>query len=195
MLFLKDILGITALQIFFDYGGQKKTNHNEKGKSLMKKIKFISQISIIQILILTLFKFNIFYYILFWLYPAMGPHMFLMRIRGIAEHGLNKQLGRKVVNSKEGLYYTRSFLTDKNKYSLSILTFLEKILIGSFSVYYHHEHHINPKIPYYNLKKFHDLVIDEVSKNREKIQNYPMYEKGYFSAAFKTVYVPKQIVS
>ena len=32
----------------------------------------------------------------------MGPHMFLMRIRGIAEHGLNKQLGRKVINSKEG---------------------------------------------------------------------------------------------
>ena len=25
----------------------------------------------------------------------MGPHMFLMRIRGIAEHGLSKQLGKK----------------------------------------------------------------------------------------------------
>ena len=193
-LFLKDLIGLTALQIFFDYGGENKNDVNKKSKNL-KKIKFILQMSIVQLIILSLFKFNIINYILFWLYPAMGPHMFLMRIRGIAEHGLNKQLGRKVINSKEGLYYTRSFLTNKNSYKFFLTNFLEKSLIGSFYVYYHHEHHLNSKIPYYNLKEFHNLVYDEVMKNREQIKNFPMYEKGYFSATFKTSYVPEHIVS
>ena len=125
----------------------------------------------------------------------MGPHMFLMRIRGIAEHGLSKQLGKKVFSAKEGQYYTRSFLTSKNSYRNPFLIFLEKALIGSFSVYYHHEHHMNTRIPYYNLKEFHNLVYDEVMKNREQIKNFPMYEKGYFSATFKTSYVPEHIVS
>ena len=110
----------------------------------------------------------------------MGPHMFLMRIRGIAEHGLSKQLGKKVFSAKEGQYYTRSFLTSKNSYKNPFLTFLEKALIGSFSVYYHHEHHMNTRIPYYNLKKYHELIFEEVNKNTEKFKNFPLYEKGYF---------------
>ena len=43
-LFLKDLIGLTALQIFFDYGGENKNDVNKKSKNL-NKIKFILQMS------------------------------------------------------------------------------------------------------------------------------------------------------
>jgi fatty acid desaturase len=189
-LFLKDFLGITALKIFLDYGGNKL----KKEKFFLfdffslKKLSFLLKLCIVQLLILSIFKFNIFYYILFWIYPAMGPHMLLMRIRGIAEHGLSKQMSYFVRTPAEGMYFTRSFLTSYNSYKIYFFGFLEKALIGSFNVHYHHEHHLNARIPYYNLEKFHDIIKEEI-KNKIKV---PIYEKGYFSAALKTVLVPEE---
>tara|TARA_Y100000996_G_scaffold404321_1_gene378305 strand:- start:434 stop:1444 length:1011 start_codon:yes stop_codon:yes gene_type:complete len=184
-LFLKDLSGISALRIFFNYGNDLKV---KKESNLISKIFNLSKISFVQIIILALFNFDILFYILFWIYPAVGAHMFLMRIRGIAEHGLGKQLGLKIKNTSEGAYYTRSFLTSANKYTFSPFTLIEKLLIGSFYVNYHHEHHLNAKIPYYNLKKFHVMVKDNISQHLKA----PIYERGYFSAAFRTVLVPKE---
>ena len=79
-------------------------------------------------------------------------------------------------------------MTDLNKYKFSPLIIIEKLLIGSFYVHYHHEHHLNAKIPYYNLEKFHKLVKKDISS---KIKA-PIYEKGYFSAALATVLIPKE---
>ena len=104
--------------------------------------------------------------------------MFLMRIRGIAEHGLGKKLGYKIQKPSEGLYFTRSFLTGKNKYKLPLLSSLEKLLIGSLDVYYHHEHHLAPKVPYYNLGKVHEMVSDNV----EKISMLRFMKKVIFSS-------------
>ena len=109
--------------------------------------------------------------------------MLLMRIRGIAEHGLHRQKGLNYVSKSEGAFYTRSFLTNSNKYKINFFTLFEKALIGTLSVNYHHEHHLDTKIPYYNLKKFHNM-------NKNKIINIvgeDVYEKGYFSAVFKQI--------
>jgi len=185
ILFIKDLLGISALKIFFNYGNELKSI---KPSSISEKIINLFKISLVQIIVLYLFGFDIFLYILFWIYPAVGAHMFLMRIRGIAEHGLGKQHGYHITKTNEGNYYTRSFLTNINKYKFSPFIIIEKLLIGSFYVNYHHEHHLNAKIPYYNLRKFHELV-------KIKINNLikaPIYEKGYFSAALRTVLVPKE---
>ena len=70
----------------------------------------------------------------------------------------------------------------------NIQDIVEKLLIGSFNVYYHHEHHLNAKIPYYNLEKFHHMIKNDVSE----LINAPIYEKGYFTAALRTVLVPKE---
>ena len=187
LLFLRDISGISALKIFFAYN-PNKNNTTKSNTEVYSKFIFLIKLSIIQVLILALFQFNIVNYFLFWIYPAIGPHMFLMRIRGIAEHGLGKKLGYKIQKPSEGLYFTRSFLTGKNKYKLPLLSSLEKLLIGSLDVYYHHEHHLAPKVPYYNLGKVHEMVSDNVEKNIDA----KIYEKGYFSAAFSTVKVPEE---
>jgi len=100
-----------------------------------------------------------------------------MRIRGIAEHGLNKQLAVTLGTPEEGNLYTRSFGTPKKRYSFTPLVVMERALIGSLNVYYHHEHHLFPKVPFYNLPKLHSLVADKVSA-----RNPDVYAAGYFSA-------------
>ena len=194
LLFLKDLMGITALKIFFDYGNDK-LNKKDKDSKILKLLVIKSQVFIrlglVQLIILYLFNFNIINYFMFWVYPAMGPHMFLMRVRGIAEHGLGKKLGKKILNSNEGRYYTRSFLTDRNSYKISLLSIFEKLLIGSFNVNFHHEHHLNSKIPYYNLKKFHDQIYSQINEKIKPEYNAVIYEKGYFSAFLSTVFVSK----
>ncbi len=183
-LFLKDLLGITALQVFISYKINKDGSQSKRD-SMTTTSPWIQlvQLCLVQIVVLgVLFQFNIVNYLLLWIVPASSPHMFLMRVRGIAEHGLAKQVGYPVKNVNGGTLYTRSFLTPRNCYSFPFLVWLERWLIGSLDVYYHHEHHLYPRIPFYNLHKAHRLVSDQVEKF-----NPDVYAKGYFSAAFRSV--------
>ena len=179
-LFIKDLVGISALEVFLSYGKNKTETVNIEKKSKKKFFLTLTKLSLTQLLILTLFGFNIINYILFWIIPLISPHMFLMRIRGLAEHGQSNQLGCTAETNSAGTFYTRSFLTEVNSYKSAIVVFLEKILIGSFNVNFHHEHHIFPNIPWYNLKKLSKLI----SKNVQKNNSSTTYRKGYVEAAF-----------
>lgn len=185
-LFLKDMLGYSALLVFFNYSGKKrgsKSNSSFKDKfyPLLSKL---TKLSIVQLVVLTLvFRLNILDYILLWIIPAATAHMVLMRFRGIAEHGLAKQLSIKVKKPDTGVLYTRSFYTNVNKYKFSPLIWLEKLLIGTLDVNYHHEHHVFPKVPHYNLHKAHELISEKASKINDDI-----YAKGYFSAALRSLF-------
>ena len=198
LLFLKDILGITALSVRFMYD-QPSANLKHRDiveseyeetsapvqvlseSSLKKTIKKYASISFIQLLILgLLFNFNLIHYLLLWLVPLMTAHMVLMRVRGIAEHGLGIQLGVKNLEEKtQGSFYTRSFGTPVNHYSFPFFVWLERFLIGSLDVYYHHEHHLYPTVPYYNLHRIHQLISEKV-----KASNPNVYAKGYFACLF-----------
>ena len=178
-LFLKDLVGISALEVFFSYGKNKKQNDENK-KSNYGFIFTLAKLSAVQLLILSFFGFNILNYFLFWLFPLVSPHMFLMRIRGLAEHGQSNQLGCIAENNSAGTYYTRSFLTPLTSNKYSPLVILEKLLIGSFNVHYHHEHHIFPKVPWYNLPKLSKMISGNIKQNNTS----ETYRKGYFSAAF-----------
>lgn len=179
-LFLKDLVGISALEVFFSYGKNKTESIDIKKKSKKEFFITLTKLSLTQLLILSFFSFNLINYFLFWLFPLISPHMFLMRIRGLAEHGQSNQLGCKAETNSAGTFYTRSFLTDVSCHKSFFLVFIEKILIGSFYVHYHHEHHIFPNVPWYNLKKLSILI----SKNVQKFNTSETYRKGYFSAAF-----------
>ena len=179
-LFIKDLIGISALEVFLSYGKNKTETVNVEKKSKKEFFLTLTKLSLTQLFILALFGFNIINYILFWIIPLISPHMFLMRIRGLAEHGQSNQLGCTAETNSAGTFYTRSFLTEVNSYKSAIIVFLEKILIGSFNVNYHHEHHIFPNIPWYNLKKLSKLI----SKNVQKNNTSKTYRKGYVEAAF-----------
>ena len=182
-LFIKDLVGISAIQNFFNYSkNQENVNENNNTFNYKKFIFKILNLIIMQLIILFfIFDTNLIFYIILWIYPLVGPHMFLMRIRGIAEHGLHRQKGLGYVSKSEGAYYTRSFLTSSKKYNNTFFSLLERILIGSLNVNYHHEHHLNPRIPYYNLEKFYNTY----KKNIKDFVGTGVYEKGYFASVFQ----------
>lgn len=178
-LFLKDLLGFTALQIFFDYRDYE-TSPNEPKAPFTHKILALLRMSTCQVIILTvLFQWNLVDYFLLWLVPAISPHMFLMRVRGIAEHGLAKQLEVNVKYPWQGNFYTRSFLTEANQYDFKPFVWIEKLLIGTLNAGHHHEHHLFPTVPFYHLPDLHQRISQEVRR-----LNPDVYAKGYFAAAF-----------
>lgn len=182
-LLLKDLLGLTALQIFFTYKKDADDTFEKNGDGRQGKWRSFAALCAVQLALMTLFfRWNVAHYLLLWLIPAMSPHMFLMRIRGIAEHGLHRQLGVEVREAHEGAYYTRSFLTPQNTYGFAPVVWLEKMLIGSFAVYYHHEHHLVPNAPFYNLSKLHRRIAAEAAA-----RNPEVYARGYFTAALRNI--------
>jgi len=205
LLFMKDLCGVTALTVRFLYDqpfsnkeksdlndymndymetDENYTPYNAQAESRADSIRKYLSIGIVQLLILgLLFHFNLIHYIFLWMVPLLTAHMFLMRVRGIAEHGLGIQLHvPRLDQNNRGTLYTRSFGTPVNHYAFPLLTFLERILIGSLNVYYHHEHHLFPKVPYYNLPKLHRLIYE-----KEQQFNPQAFAKGYFSCLFFTL--------
>lgn len=182
-LLLKDLLGISAIQVFLSYMSNSDGNHQKNKIEILHIFRKLLPLLLVQLVILVIFfRLNLVLYILLWIIPAVSAHMVLMRIRGIAEHGLPNQLGLEIKNSEIGNFYTRSFLTSKNQYKIKLISIVEKLLIGSQSVFFHHEHHLMPNVPFYNLKKLNELISDRVNKLNPNI-----YEKGYFSAAFRSI--------
>ncbi len=199
-LFLKDITGFTALfvRLMYDQPNLNKYRRDiqeyletEEGYTqvdadqltMADKLKKYGSIALVQLVVLgALFKFNVFHYGFLWFLPLATAHMFLMRVRGVAEHGMGLQLGltqAELEKKTRGMFFTRSFGTPANRYSIPGLNFIERCLIGSLDVYYHHEHHLFPKVPYYNLARVHRLVADKV-----KGFNPAVYAKGYFACLF-----------
>lgn len=190
-LLAKDLLGITALMVFFAYGQNAVDLDERRGQRARagSLAGHLACLSLVQLVVLGgLFWFDAVDYALLWLYPAMGPHMFLMRIRGIAEHGLAGQLGvagaAGLDTVTEGTFYTRSFGTPARTYRWRPLAWLERALIGSLRVYYHHEHHLYPTVPFYHLARVHERVAPAVTA-----MNPDVYVRGYVSAALKNVLV------
>lgn len=198
LLFLKDISGVTALQIRFLYDApvsnkQRKeiddyleteegyTSYRVPADSLLGVVRKYLGIAIVQGLILGLvFNLNPWHYLMLWLAPLVTAHMFLMRIRGIAEHGLPRQLGTPELEGPTlGVFFTRSFGTPLGGYRMTPLAWIERLLIGSLSVYFHHEHHLYPKVPYYNLARLHALIGARILEH-----NPLVFARGYFACLF-----------
>ncbi len=197
-LFIKDIIGYTAIRIRFLYD-QPFSNKNikdieeyleteegystyrEKKATLAQSLRKYAGIALVQSVILAgLFNLNPVHYMILWIAPMITAHMFLMRVRGIAEHGLGLQLGVTNMDQKTvGTFFTRSFGTPVNHYPIKAFNWIERILIGSLDVYYHHEHHLFPKIPYYNLHKAHNLIHPKM-----KEFNPYIFARGYFDCLF-----------
>ena len=111
-LLLKNSVGLTAFGIFFAYGnGPRPSKQKAPTNQNASRLASLGKLCLVQAVLMTLlFQWDIRSYLLLWIFPAISPHMFLMRIRGIAEHGLAGQLGVTVGTSAHGNFHTRSFL-------------------------------------------------------------------------------------
>jgi fatty acid desaturase len=195
-LFLRDALGITALTQRLRYARPEINRGNDevsgddeyfeevrpaRPKSKVDGIRVLASLCLMQAIILVaLFRLNPLHYVLLWLVPLMTAHMLLMRVRGIAEHALGHQLGIRDMDHKSlGKFHTRSFGTPARKYAFVPFVWIERLLISTLNVNYHHEHHLFPKVPYYNLKRVHQMVHAQVME-----RNPYVYVRGYFACLF-----------
>jgi fatty acid desaturase len=132
-----------------------------------------------QIIIFLILNHSLFLYLILWIIPLFTANMFLMRVRGIAEHGMPSQLDIIPEDGVTGNILTRT-LNSKHSSTNFLTKCIENVLIGTLSIKYHLEHHLVPNVPHYNLQKLHKILnlysIDELRNN---------YKSGYFSALFQ----------
>lgn len=160
-LFLKDLSGWTAIQTRVRYGSNFTRSTWQK----------YARIAVVQVVILALFRFNLLAYWLFWIVPLTTVHMALMRVRGIGEHGLWRQMGADAEEG-QGTFYTRSCAVKQS--------WMERCLIGSLNVGYHHEHHLVPFVPYYTLPEVYARLHQRITE-----KNPAVYLDGYLSSLIR----------
>ena len=84
------------------------------------------------------------YYLLFWIVPYLTTLFMFQYIRSVAEH-FGELKYDNLLNA------TRS----------TKVNWLEAFILAPHEVGYHLEHHLYPGVPYYNLPKLHDLLMEQ----------------------------------
>lgn len=133
-------------------------------KNPTKKSSKLPQLLFYGILITVLTVFSLWkFFLLFWIVPYFSTFLMFQYIRSVSEHFGDLEYDHLLSSSR----------TVKTN-------FIEKFLIAPHNVGYHIEHHLFPGVPYYNLPKLHQLLLDT-----------PVYQKhahltqGYMSGLLK----------
>ena len=157
LLLLQDLLGVTAIRRVISYATREKsplTANSNLGHTAGK----ITTLGLVLACFLAIFGpiTGSLLYLTYWIVPLFCIFPLIIRIRIVAEHysdALHQDIPR--------LFVSRT----------SVSGAFEEYLIGA-QMQYHMEHHLFPKIPYHQLKRFHRLLrkqgfFDELGKEQE----------------------------
>lgn len=89
-------------------------------------------------------------FLLYWMLPAVTWGNLLLRIRRVSEHC--------AINVTDELL-SRSRTTRAN--------FLERTFISPCHINFHNEHHLFPSVPYYNLPRLHEVLMQNIFFRRK----------------------------
>jgi len=177
--FLRDAFGITALRSFFGHNTRfGRPARPASPPALWPRLERLIYMGVVQlVLLVVVFQLKVTNYLLLWVVPLLTFNMLLLRVRGIAEHGLPGQRRIVIETADQGNRYTRSMVAPKGSLLGYFVSTGETLLIGSLSCNFHHEHHLFPNVPFYNLNKIYAQIHEQAS------QRYPdIYARGYFAA-------------
>ena len=124
------------------FGSLKTKSGEEPGNSKVRLLFYVVLFTILTIA--GLWK----YYLLFWVVPYLSTFFMFQYIRSVAEH-----FGELAYDHL--LTSTRSVKAN----------LVERFFIAPHNVGYHLEHHLYPGVPFYNLDKLHDLLMEDAFYN------------------------------
>jgi fatty acid desaturase len=145
---------ITILLYFTIYQGVKdvvwilkriKTNETNQSKKAKKVESKIPSLAFIVLLFGVITLFGLWkYYLLFWLAPFLSTLLMFQYIRSVSEHFGDLEYDHLLSGTR----------TVK-------VNFLEAFIFAPHNVSYHIEHHMYSTVPFYNLLKLHDLLMQD----------------------------------
>ena len=103
------------------------------------------------------------FFFLFWIIPYFSTFLMFQYIRSVSEHFGDLEYDHLLSSS-------RTVTTNV----------IEQFLIAPHNVNYHIEHHLYPGVPYYNLPKLHQLLLETPI-----YQKHAHVTKGYMSGVLK----------
>jgi fatty acid desaturase len=122
---------------------------------------------------------NVYLYLLLWLLPMFTLTMYLLILRVIAEHQTIEYARRGEDRSGESFEHPLIRTVTPGP--------LGKLLLGPMNFFYHHEHHLAPSVPYTQLPKFHQLLVDS-----GYYRDYPESLGSSYYATLKQLVFPPQ---
>lgn len=151
LLFIQDILLITAFKRILVYSSKEKRKNNNLSKIIDNIFKVLAQAIVYMVLYFSFGNYLAFFiWIAFWVIPLFCILPVIIRIRIVAEHFQEESL-------------KRTNFTCRTTKGNAIVNFL----LGS-CMEYHFEHHVIPYIPHYNLK----LISNELETRNDETLNY-----------------------
>ncbi len=157
-LFIRDVTAMNTLelvQIFRRYGNSPKsrnTSAQSSGRGYYRLIYYL-----LAAVLLTVFSCW-WEFLLFWIVPFLTTFKAFIRWRSIAEHF--------------GVEYDHILRQSRTTYP----GLLGRLMVGPIYINYHIEHHLYPSVPFYNMPKLHQALID----NTEFRNNAHITKNGYW---------------
>lgn len=133
-------------------------------KKSIEKQNPVTQLAFYGTLIITLSIFGLWkYFLLFWVVPYFSTFLMFQYIRSVAEHF--------------GELKYESLLSSSRTVKTNIW---ERFFIAPHNVGYHLEHHLYPGVPYHNLPKLHQLLMES-----EEYKSKAHITHGYLTGLLK----------
>ncbi len=136
-IFVFDLLGLNSR----DFIQEAKDAKNFELENKKQTLFFYTRLVCTLITIGVCFYFSLQSYLLIWVLSILTSLKLILRIRSIADH-----FGLK---NKNELQKTRTIISP----------WWERILLAPCSIGIHNEHHLFSRIPYYNLRPLHQILL------------------------------------
>jgi fatty acid desaturase len=145
---IRNFIGFGFWSEFSETAKSKEFNHIPLSLRISQVVAYVAIIG--SSIVFTFWKLLI----LYWLVPAFTSLIFILYLRTIAEH--------------------YGLATDTRN---TIGTFWERTLLAPYNVGFHLDHHLYPGVPWYNLRKLHELLMKD-SEYRSTAHITQGYFKG-----------------